>query len=165
MVKHDKTSGLDRNHRQKMLVFKSIETLILKVFKVLSFIVMDYRFLASHDVYEKMSLHVCKTTNWRLIYNHFHCISAATDRQINRWQLWLNAIKRVDWTEMIVKNAWVCSPHLLKRFNKVLSFVVMDESWTDFLPYVSCISRCRVWKNVCACVCKTTNWCFIYNHL
>ncbi len=44
-----------------------------------------------------------------------------------------------------------------KRFNKVLSFVVMGVS-KDFL----CISPlCSVWNNVCVHVCKTTNWRFI----
>ncbi len=43
-----------------------------------------------------------------------------------------------------------------KRFNKVLSFVVIGGS-NDFL----CISRlCCVW-NVCVHVCKTSNWRFI----
>ncbi len=43
-----------------------------------------------------------------------------------------------------------------KRFNKVLSFVVMGAS-KDCL----CISLCRVWNNVCVHVCKTTKWRFI----
>ncbi len=31
---------------------------------------------------------------------------------------------------------------------------------------ISCISRCRVWNNICVHVCKTTNWWFIcLNHL
>ncbi len=32
-----------------------------------------------------------------------------------RRQLWLNAIKRADWTETIVKNARVCSAHFLSE--------------------------------------------------
>ncbi len=32
-----------------------------------------------------------------------------------RQQLWLNAIKRVDWTETIVKNARICSAHFLSE--------------------------------------------------
>ncbi len=32
-----------------------------------------------------------------------------------RWQLWLNEIKRVDWTETIVKHDRVCSSHFLSE--------------------------------------------------
>ncbi len=45
----------------------------------------------------------------------FFCISTATARQKNKRQLWLNAIKRVDWTETIVKLDRVCSLHFLSE--------------------------------------------------
>lgn len=61
-------------------------------------------------------------------------------------------IKPADWTEKMVKNARVCSAHLLKSFNKVLSFVVMDES-TDFLPYVFA-SHDAAYEKMCVHVCK-----------
>ncbi len=32
-----------------------------------------------------------------------------------QWQLWLNEIKRADWTEKVVKNASVCSAHFLSE--------------------------------------------------
>ncbi len=71
----------------------------------------------------------------------------AVSARKKRRQLWLNEIKRVDWTETTVKHDAAHTSNQ-KRFNKVLYFVVMGAS-EDFLylTYMSCI--------VCM-LCKTT---------
>ncbi|XP_042372931.1 uncharacterized protein LOC121966929, partial [Plectropomus leopardus] len=43
----------------------------------------------------------------------FYRIPAATFRQRKQRQLWLNAIGRKDWTEVVIKNARVCSEHFI----------------------------------------------------
>ncbi len=37
------------------------------------------------------------------------------DKKKKRQQLWLNEIKRADWTETIIKHARVCSAHLSEK--------------------------------------------------
>ncbi len=68
-------------------------------------------------------------------------------------QLWLNEIKRADWTYLRLQAAHTYQ----KRFNKVLSFVIMGAS-KDFLwisvGYVE-------YEMMSVHVCKTTNWRFI----
>ncbi|XP_049421768.1 uncharacterized protein LOC125882116 [Epinephelus fuscoguttatus] len=50
--------------------------------------------------------------------------------QSNRRRLWLQAIKRVDWNEDIIKNARVCSAHF------VSGEASLDSSSPDFVPSV-----------------------------
>ncbi len=77
----------------------------------------------------------------------FFCISTATARQKNKRQLWLNAIKRVDWTERLSNLiAFAAYTSYQKRFNNV-SFDVMGASEDFFMNYI----------NVYVHVCKTTN--------
>ncbi len=46
---------------------------------------------------------------------HFKGIPAATARQKKWRQLWLNEIKRADWTETVTKNARICSADFLSE--------------------------------------------------
>ncbi len=46
-----------------------------------------------------------------------------------RRQLWLNEIKRVDWTETIVKNARVCSTHFLSEKAQSIVFCCYGCVW------------------------------------
>ncbi|CAL8257440.1 unnamed protein product [Arctogadus glacialis] len=48
----------------------------------------------------------------------------------NRRRLWLQAIKRVDWNEDIIKNARVCSAHFIS------GEASLDSSSPDFVPSV-----------------------------
>ncbi|KAF3859813.1 hypothetical protein F7725_000068, partial [Dissostichus mawsoni] len=50
--------------------------------------------------------------------------------QSNRRRLWLQAIKRVDWNEDIIKNARVCSAHFIS------GEASLDSSSPDFVPSV-----------------------------
>ncbi|XP_077089910.1 uncharacterized protein LOC143741475 [Siphateles boraxobius] len=50
--------------------------------------------------------------------------------QKNRRRLWLQAIKRVDWSEDIIKNARVCSAHFIS------GEASLDSSSPDFVPSV-----------------------------
>ncbi len=70
------------------------------------------------------------------ISRHTCCLCQTKKRR----QLWLNEIKREDWTETVVKQMLVFAAHtsFQKRFNKVLSFVVMGAS-NDF--YASRLCR------------------------
>ncbi len=85
----------------------------------------------------------------------WHLKASLPEKKKKRLQLWLNKIKRVDWTKpssnMI---AFAAHTSYQKRFNKVLSFIICLK--------ISCISRlCCVLNNVCVHVCKTANWRFI----
>ncbi len=67
VIKRDKTSGLDRNDRQKCSCLQ--RTLLIRKGSSSLVVLRIWRFLASHDyiVNEIMFLCMCKTTNWRFI--------------------------------------------------------------------------------------------------
>ncbi len=49
------------------------------------------------------------------IWNFNAYLLPLPDKKKKRRQLWLNELKRADWTETIVKNACVCSAHFLSE--------------------------------------------------
>ncbi|KAG5277387.1 hypothetical protein AALO_G00116930 [Alosa alosa] len=61
-----------------------------------------------------------------------------------RRQLWLNAIKRKDWAEAIIKNAHVCSAHF------ITGEASTDENNPDFAPFcLPIVSRVPgLWKRL-----------------
>ncbi|XP_055012317.1 uncharacterized protein LOC129409755 isoform X2 [Boleophthalmus pectinirostris] len=60
----------------------------------------------------------------------FYRIPADTPSQKTRRQLWLNAIRRSNWTETIVNNAHVCSAHFIS------GEASLDAESPDFVPSV-----------------------------
>ncbi|XP_065114905.1 uncharacterized protein [Paramisgurnus dabryanus] len=60
----------------------------------------------------------------------FYRIPADIPSQKSRRQLWLNAIRRTDWTETIINNARVCSAHFISGAKSD------DPSSPDWVPSV-----------------------------
>ncbi|CAL9683175.1 unnamed protein product [Knipowitschia caucasica] len=60
----------------------------------------------------------------------FYRIPADTRSQKKRRHLWLNAVRRKDWTETIIRNARVCSAHF------ITGEASMDAESPDFVPSV-----------------------------
>ncbi len=63
----------------------------------------------------------------------FDHIPAATTRQKNWQQLWLNEIKRADWTGTIIKHDRICSTHFYIHFYIIICnciyIVVINCGW------------------------------------
>ncbi|KAG1943752.1 hypothetical protein F2P79_014867 [Pimephales promelas] len=67
--------------------------------------------------------------------------STHTPFNANRRRLWLQAIRRIDWNDNLIKNARLCSSHFIS------GEVSMDSSSPDFVPSVfSYSTQCQINK-------------------